>query len=97
MIGDNKREMKPEYYKVMWHNCNRCRTHYTSESPHLKAYLCDDCWTSIPHFVAKVPVIKHNHKRKKKGNDEWNWKHIALYTLGNMCCVAVIIYYLLFD
>ena len=35
--------MKPTYYKVLWHNCNRCKTHYTSEAPHLKAYLCDDC------------------------------------------------------
>ena len=38
---------KPTYYKVLWHNCNRCRTHYTSDAPHLRAYLCDDCWNAI--------------------------------------------------
>ena len=54
---------KPDYYKVMWHNCNRCRTHYTSEEPHLKAYLCDDCWKAIPHFVVQ-PMVKHNIKKK---------------------------------
>ena len=86
--------MKPDYYQVMWHNCNRCRTHYTSEAPHLKAYLCDDCWTSIPHFVAKVPVLKHNHRRKKKPDDDWDWSTIALYTLGCMISLAVIGYYL---
>ena len=46
-------DMKPEYYTVMWHNCNRCRTHYTSEDPHSKAYLCDDCWAALPHFKTK--------------------------------------------
>ena len=46
--------MKPNYYKVMWHNCNRCRTHYTSEEPHLKAYLCDECWKAIPHYNIKT-------------------------------------------
>lgn len=88
--------MKPDYYKVMWHNCNRCRTHYTSEDPHLKAYLCDDCWSSIPHFVVKTPVIKHNHIKNTKKKDDWDWKTIALYTLGNLCCTAIIGYYLLF-
>jgi len=84
--------MKPEYYKVMWHNCNRCRTHYTSESPHLKAYLCDECWATIPHYVAKVPMLKHNHR--KKMSEDWDWSTIALYTLGNICCLIVIGYYL---
>ncbi len=85
---------KPDYYKVMWHNCNRCRTHYTSEDPHLKAYLCDDCWGAIPHFTVKAPVIKHNHLKNTKRNNDMSWSTIALYTLGNLCCLAIIGYYL---
>ena len=82
---------KPTYYKALWHNCNRCRTHYMSEQPHLKAYLCDECWGSIPHFVVKAkPVI-----RQKKGK-EYSWKEIALYTIGNLLCLTVIGYYLWF-
>ena len=83
---------KPDYYKVMWHNCNRCRTHYTSEAPHLKAYLCDECLAAIPHYVAKVPMLKHSHR--KKDSEDWDWSTIALYTLGNLCCLAIIGYYL---
>ena len=86
--------IKPEYYKVLWHNCNRCRTHYTSEEPHLKAYLCDDCWGAIPHFTVKAPVIKHNHLKNTKRKSDWNCTTIALYTLGNICCLIVIGYYL---
>ena len=91
MTGDKQKQMKPNYYKTLWHNCNRCRIHYTSDDPQLKAYLCDECWNTIPHFVVQAKVVK---KPKKK--DEWTWKHIVLYTMANMCTVAVIIYYLLF-
>jgi hypothetical protein len=86
--------MKPTYYKAIWHNCTRCKIHYMSEEPHLRAYLCDECWNSIPHYVAKVPILKHS--RKKIKNNDWNWKEIALYTIGNLCCLIVIGYYLLF-
>jgi len=76
--------VKPPYYKVLWHKCNRCFTHYTSEAPHLRAYLCNDCWNSIPHFVVqKQPTVV---KKKKK---EIDWATIALYTLGNICCLIV--------
>ncbi len=82
---------KPTYYKVLWHNCNRCRTHYTSDAPHIRAYLCDDCWSAIPHFTVKAkPVIK---QKKVKG---YSWKEIALYTIGNLLCLTVIGYYLWF-
>ena len=79
--------VKPPYYKVLWHKCNRCFTHYTSEAPHLRAYLCNECWNAIPHFTVKKQVVQ-----KKK--DEWDWATIALYTLGNLCCLIVIGYYL---
>jgi len=79
--------IKPPYYKVLWHKCNRCFTHYTSEAPHLRAYLCNECWNAIPHFTVKKQVVQ-----EKK--DEWDWATIALYTLGNLCCLIVIGYYL---
>ena len=50
--------VRPPYYKVLWHKCNRCFTHYTSEEPHLRAYLCDDCWKVLPHFRTQTPQIK---------------------------------------
>jgi len=80
--------MKPPYYKVLWHKCNRCFTHYTSEEPHLRAYLCDECWNAIPHFKVETPKVV---KKKKSDID---WATIALYTLGNICCLIVIGYYL---
>ena len=54
--------VKPPYYKVLWHKCNRCFTHYTSEAPHLRAYLCNDCWNAIPHY--KVEAKKTADKAK---------------------------------
>lgn len=85
--------MKPPYYKVLWHKCNRCFTHYTSEEPHLRAYLCDECWNSIPHFVVKSPQIKRKVVKKQQG---YTWGEIALYTVGNLLCLMVIGYYLYF-
>ena len=58
-----------------------------SEEPHLKAYLCDDCWGAIPHFV----VAK---KEEPKPKNDTSWTTIALYTIGNMVCLAIIGYYL---
>ena len=76
----------------MWHNCNRCRTHYTSEAPHLKAYLCDDCWGAIPHFKVETPQLKR--KVMKKKDKDIDWGTIILYTIGNLICLGVIAYYL---
>ncbi len=87
--------MKPTYYKVLWHNCNRCKTHYTSEAPHLKAYLCDDCWRAIPHFQVKSVQSVQKKVMKKKSNDI-NWGTIILYTIGNLICLGVIAYYMWF-
>ena len=82
--------VKPPYYKVLWHKCNRCLTHYTSEEPHLRAYLCDECWNSIPHFT-----VKTTKKTPKKKNDI-NMQTILLNTIGNLLCLGVIAYYLWF-
>jgi hypothetical protein len=59
-----------------------------SEQPHLKAYLCDECWNTIPHFVVQKQQVK-----VKKSKDI-NWKTIVLYTIGNLLCLATIGYYL---
>ena len=84
--------VKPTYYKALWHNCNRCRIHYMSDDPALKAYLCDDCWDTIPHF--RVGKLQQRKKIVKK-NQDYTWGQIALYTVGNLCCLIVIGYYLI--
>ena len=85
---------KPTYYKAMWHNCTKCKIHYMSEEPHLRAYLCDECWFSIPHYRAK------NVQKVKKGpthnENDFNWRAIILYSIGNLICLAIIGYYLWF-
>ena len=86
---------KPTYYKVMWHNCNRCRTHYTSEAPHLRAYLCDECWNAIPHFQVKNVQTMQRKVMKKKENNI-NWKTLTLYIIADVICIGVIAYYLWF-
>jgi hypothetical protein len=82
--------VKPPYYKVLWHKCNRCFTHYTSEAPHLRAYLCDECWNAIPHFTVQTPKIKP----KKENNIDW--KTLTLYIIADVLCLGVIAYYLWF-
>jgi hypothetical protein len=82
--------VKPMYYEALWHNCHMCRIHYMSELPHIRAYLCDDCWNKTPHFKVKVPKVK----KVMKKNNEWTWGQIALYTLGNIVCLIIIGYYL---
>ena len=88
--------MKPTYYEALWHNCNKCKIHYMSEQPHLRAYLCDECWNSMPHYK----VDKVISQKPKRGptflwlEGEFSWTYIALYTLGCMVCLATIGYYL---
>ena len=90
--------MKPTYYEALWHNCNKCRIHYMSEQPHLRAYLCDECWGSMPHFTvaqAQRPAKGSTHKLPHILRDI-SLTEILLYTVGNLICVAVIGYYLWF-
>ena len=85
---------KPTYYKALWHNCNRCKIHYMSEEPHIRAYLCDECWNSIPHFQVKsVQAVQRKVMTKKK---DYGIGEILLYTIGNLICLTVIGYYLWF-
>ena len=85
--------MKPPYYEALWHNCHKCRIHYMSEQPHLRAYLCDECWNSMPHY--KVDNVR-SQKVKSKKNRDWSIGEIILYSIGNLLCLGVISYYLWF-
>ena len=63
-----------------------------SEEPHLRAYLCDECWKAIPHFrVAKQPQKKIT---KKKGI---SIKTLTLYIIADVLCLGAIAYYLWFN
>ena len=69
-----------------------------SEEPHIRAYLCDECWNAIPHFQVKnVQAVQRKvmkgptHNRK-----DFTIGEILLYTVGNLLCLMVIGYYLWF-
>ena len=80
--------------KAIWHNCNMCKIHYMSEYPHLRAYLCDECWNSIPHMkVINMPKVKKGPTHTMK---DYTIGDILLYTVGNLLCLVVIGYYLWF-
>ena len=65
-----------------------------SEQPHIRAYLCDECWNSMPHYkVANVQKVKQGPTYNKK---DFNWKEIILYSIGNLICLTIIGYYLWF-
>ena len=88
--------MKPTYYEALWHNCNMCRIHYMSEQPHLRAYLCDECWNSMPHY--KVDQVKSQKPMKGPTHNTTDFTigQIALYTIGNLICIGIVVYYLWF-
>ena len=88
--------MKPDYYKALWHNCNKCRIHFMSEFPHATAYLCDECFNSMPHYRTKVK----KQQQVKKGptyawlDTDWPLSYIIAYIWGCSMCLLVIAYYL---
>jgi len=90
--------MKPTYYKALWHNCHKCKIHFMSEEPHIRAYLCDDCWYSMPHF--KVTNVKRVKKEKPRRVQiylkDFSITEILLYSIGNIIWLIIIGYYLWF-
>jgi len=84
---------KPTYYKALWHNCNKCKIHFMSEQPHLTAYLCDDCYHSMPHYT-----VKQQQKPKREPTHDfipdWPLEYLLLYVLGCSLCLLIIGYYL---
>jgi hypothetical protein len=90
--------VKPIVVETLWHNCNNCKIHYMSESPHVRAYLCDECWFSIPHMRVK---IKKQQKVSVGPTYDWwpedvNLLGVLLYILGCSLCLLIIGYYLWF-
>ena len=85
--------MEPIKVNALWHNCNMCKIHYMSEHPHIRAYLCDECWNKTPHFiVAKKPT----KKTLDAPMSDWPLSWILLHTTGCIMCCVVIAYYLIF-
>ncbi len=82
--------------KAIWHNCNRCKIHYMSEEPHIRAYLCDECWFSLPHYSASKMYKTPQKPDKGPTYNGVELREIVLYTIGNLICMAIIAYYLWF-
>ena len=80
--------------KAIWHNCQMCKIHYMSEYPNLRAYLCDECWNSIPHMkVINMPKVKKGPTYAWLDTD-WPLSYIIAYIWGCSMCLLVIAYYL---
>jgi hypothetical protein len=80
--------------KAIWHNCMNCKIHYMSEYPHIRAYLCDECWNSMPHY--KLGQIAAQKPDKGPTYNGVELREIVLYTIGNLICLAIIAFYLWF-
>tara|TARA_R100000656_G_scaffold124444_1_gene102613 strand:+ start:155 stop:442 length:288 start_codon:yes stop_codon:yes gene_type:complete len=89
---------KPPYYEALWHNCTKCRIHFMSEQPQLKAYLCDACWDEMPKYRVNKEAVKrqqYNKMLKKKREDnQYTTIGAILYILGCTICILIIGYYL---
>ena len=85
--------MEPIKVRALWHNCQMCKIHYMSEEPSIRAYLCDECWNSIPHMKVVMPKVKKGPTHTTK---DFTVGQILLYTVGNLICLVVIGYYLWF-
>ena len=89
----------PPYYKAMWHNCNKCKIHYMSEFPHIRAYLCDVCWDSMPKYRVDKEALKKQQQANKGPTYDW-WPEdvslvgLLLYIFGCSLCLLIIGYYL---
>ena len=67
-----------------------------SEFPHATAYLCDECYNSMPHYKLKNTVKKQQQVKKGPTYELGDWGMVGalLYILGCSICLAVIAYYL---
>jgi len=66
-----------------------CRIHYMSDEPHLRAYLCDDCWKKVPHFVVQ------RQKKKIEKKKEWKVLDYLLYVWACAIVLAFIVGYII--
>ena len=67
-----------------------------SEFTHATAYLCDECYNSMPHYKLKNTVKKQQQVKKGPTYELGDWGMVGalLYILGCSICLAVIAYYL---
>ena len=84
---------KPMYHKAMWHNCNKCKIHFMSEEPRLTAYLCDECFNSMPHYRS-VRKTKVSVGPTHSWPEDINILGVLLYILGCSLCLLIMGYYL---
>jgi hypothetical protein len=56
-----------------------------SEEPHIRAYLCDECWNKMPHFVVGK---KEEKKMKTKTKEEWSQLEWILYIWACLIVIA---------
>ncbi len=70
-----------------------------SEHPHLRAYLCDECWNSMPHYRENKKI--KDQQKPSKGpthgifETDWPLSYIIAYIWGCSMCLLIIAYYLL--
>ena len=61
-----------------------------SDEPHLRAYLCDDCWKKVPHFIVKKQTQKKIEKK-----EEWEVLDYLLYIWSCIVVLAFIAGYMI--
>ena len=89
--------VKPTYYKALWHNCNKCKIHFMSEFPQATAYLCDDCFNSMPHYKVDIKKMQKPDKGPTHSwwtGTDWPLSWIIAYIWGCSMCLLIIAYYL---
>ena len=90
-------QAKPPYYKALWHNCNKCKIHFMSEQAHLTAYLCDECFNSMPHYRMKAKIKQQQQPNRGPTYDfipDWPLEYLLLYVFGCSLSLLVVAYYL---
>jgi len=67
-----------------------------SEEPQLKAYLCDECWGSMPHYRTSHVVSKQQKPNRGPTYElrSQDLLGVILYILGCSICIGIIAYYL---
>ena len=64
-----------------------------SEEPHIRAYLCDECWTKLPHY--KVGKLQRKQTMKKEKKEEWTTYDYLLYIWACLIVISFTVGYML--